>query len=37
MRLTNGAYLVFETRGLDAARDRTKRKFLAECVSVVSE
>ena len=37
IRLTSGDMLVLETKGQDTARDRTKRKFLAEWVEAVNQ
>ena len=36
IRLTDGNYLVLETKGQDSEQDRTKRKFLAEWVGAVN-
>ncbi|MDZ7761693.1 MAG: DEAD/DEAH box helicase family protein [Desulfovermiculus sp.] len=37
IRLTNGDYVVLETKGQDTEKDRTKRKFLDEWVQGVNE
>jgi type III restriction enzyme len=37
IRLTNGTYLILETKGQDTEQDKTKREFLAEWVRAVNE
>ncbi|MFZ0035489.1 MAG: DEAD/DEAH box helicase family protein [Sedimentisphaerales bacterium] len=37
IKLTNGEYLILETKGQESAEDKTKRQFLAEWVRAVNE
>ena len=37
IRLSNGAYLILETKGRDSEQDKTKRKYLREWVNAVNE
>ena len=37
IRLTNGTHLVFETKGQDTQKDKTKRQFLDEWVKAVNQ
>jgi len=36
IRLTNGEYLIIETKGVDSQQNQTKREFLNEWVNAVN-